>query len=210
VVRFPRGSGYGAEKLTEIYGSTTLGANNELPARGEVLPIGKGRVVKKGEAGKAYRATILSIGTRLVDSVMAARAIEAKHPDVAVTVADARFMKPLDEDLIRTLANESDVLVTVEEGSKGGFGDHVLHFLAKEGLLDRGTLRARTMVIPDIWIEAGPIKDQYDIAGLNEPHIVAKVEELVKSIRDYRPSRVIDMQASTTTRQSPSVSAGKL
>jgi 1-deoxy-D-xylulose-5-phosphate synthase len=210
VVRFPRGSGYGAEKLTEIYGSTALGPNNELPARGEVLPIGKGRVVKKGEAGKAYRATILSIGTRLVDSVMAARAIEAKYPDVAVTVADARFMKPLDEDLIRSLANESDVLVTVEEGSKGGFGDHVLHFLAQDGLLDRGTLRARTMVIPDIWIEAGPIKDQYDIAGLNEPHIAAKVEELVKSIRDYRPSRVIDMQASTTTRQSPSVSAGKL
>lgn len=208
-VRFPRGSAYGTEKLKEIYGSTALGPNNELPARGEVLPIGKGRIVKKGEAGKAYRATILSIGTRLVDSVMAARAIEAKHPDVAVTVADARFMKPLDEDLIRTLANESDVLVTVEEGSKGGFGDHVLHFLTQEGLLDRGTLRARTMVIPDIWIEAGPIKDQYDIAGLNEPHIIAKVEELVKSIRDYRPSRVIDMQASTTTRQSSTVSAGK-
>ena len=141
------------------------GANNELPARGEVLPIGKGRIVKKvhthtghthwththasdppsnpllttlflyytsppyssliphppyssltphppcfsccqGESGKAYRAAILSIGTRLVDSVMAARALEARYPDLAVTVADARFMKPLDEELIRSLANE--------------------------------------------------------------------------------------------------------
>ena len=204
VVRFPRGSGYGYEKLVDTYGSTTLGSNNELPARGEVLPIGKGRVVKKGASGKAYRAAILSIGTRLVDAVAAAKAVEAKYPDVAVTVADARFMKPLDEDLLRELANESDVLVTVEEGSKGGFGDHVLHFLSDEGLLDRGTLRARTMVIPDGWIEAGTIMEQYDIAGLNEPHIAAKIEDLVKSIRNYRPSRVIDVQAAASSRVSSS------
>jgi 1-deoxy-D-xylulose-5-phosphate synthase len=133
----------------------------------------------------------------LVDSVLAARAIEAKYPDVAVTVADARFMKPLDEEMIRKLAIESDVMVTVEEGSKGGFGDHVLHFLSEDGLLDRGTLRVRTMVIPDIWIEAGPIKDQLDIAQLNEPHIAEKLESMIQSIRDYRPKRVIDVKAET-------------
>ena len=104
-------------------------------------------------------------------------------------------MKPLDEEMIRTLANESDVLVTVEEGSKGGFGDHVLHFLAAEGLLDRGTLRIRNMFIPDIWIEHGTIKEQLDIAELNEPHIVEKVQELIQGIRDYRPSRIIDIKA---------------
>ena len=80
--------------------------------------------------------------------------------DLAVTVADARFMKPLDKDLIRSLAIESDVLVTVEEGSVGGFGSHVLQFLTDDGLLDNGTLRVRSMVIPDIWIEQGPQKDQ--------------------------------------------------
>lgn len=119
---------------------------------------------------------------------MAARAVESRYPDVAVTVADARFMKPLDEDMVRRLAHESDVLVTVEEGSKGGFGDHVMNFLSNEGILDTGNLKVRTMVIPDIWIEQGPIPDQYDIAGLNEPHIAAKVESLIHGIRNHRNS----------------------
>lgn len=83
-------------------------------------------------------------------------------------------MKPLDTDLVQQLATSHDVLVTVEEGSRGGFGDAVLNYISSEGLLDNGGLRVRTMVIPDIWIEQGPQKDQYDIAELNEPHIVAK------------------------------------
>lgn len=112
--------------------------------------------------------------------------IEQKHGDVSVTVADARFMKPLDEELIRKLAIESDVLLTIEEGSVGGFGSHVLQFLTNEGLLDNGTLKARSMVIPDVWIEAGSQKEQYDIAQLNDVHIVEKVESVVSSMRDYR------------------------
>ena len=92
--------------------------------------------------------------------MLAARALEAQHTDLSVTVADARFMKPLDEGLITALARNSDVLVTVEEGSKGGFGDAVMSLLSEAGLLDGGSLRARTMVIPEIWIEAGPQKDQ--------------------------------------------------
>jgi len=187
-VRFPRGSGYGREKLIDVLGSTTLGVNNEMPARGTVLEIGKGRIVKQGEASKPYKATILSIGTRMIEAVMAARAIESRHPDVAVTVADARFMKPLDKDMILKLAQETDILVTVEEGSKGGFGDAVMDFLSNEGILDTGKLKYRTMVIPDIWIEQGPIPDQYDIAGLNEPHIAAKVEHLIHGIREHRDS----------------------
>ena len=83
-------------------------------------------------------------------------------------------MKPLDTELVKLLATTHDVLVTIEEGSRGGFGDAVLGFVSEEGLLDTGGLVARTMVIPDMWIEQGPQQDQYDIAELNEPHIVAK------------------------------------
>ena len=184
VLRFPRGNGYGAETLKNLFGTELT--NGELPTRGTPIPIGKGRVVKKGESGKAYKATILSIGTRLADSVLAARSIEAQYPDVSVVVADARFMKPLDADLIRTLASQSDVLVTVEEGSIGGFGSHVQQFLTDEAFLDNGSLKMRSMVIPDIWIEQGPQKDQYDIAGLNEPHITAKVESVINSMRQYK------------------------
>lgn len=121
----------------------------------------------------------------MIESVHAARALERKYQDLSVTVADARFMKPLDVDMIKSLALSSDILVTIEEGSKGGFGDSVMNFLSNEGLLDNGKLRARTMVIPDMWIEQGPIPDQYDIAGLNEPHIIVKVEELVHGIREH-------------------------
>jgi 1-deoxy-D-xylulose-5-phosphate synthase len=197
VVRYPRGSGYGAEMLLDLFG-TDIGPGGELPHRGTVLPIGKGRIVKTGSPDKKYKASILSIGTRLAESVIAARALEAANPDIAVAVADARFMKPLDEELVRSLAVNSDVLVTVEEGSKGGFGDAVLHFLTEDGLMDNGALKVRTMVIPDIWIEAGPQTDQYDIAQLNAPHIQAKVEALVDVMRNYRPKSVIDVKAETT------------
>jgi len=191
-VRYPRASGYGAEKLKNLIGTNDLGANNELPARGKVLPIGKGRIVKTGPSGKTYRVAIVSIGTRLIESVMAAKALEEKNGDVSVTVADARFMKPLDEELLRKLATESDILLTIEEGSIGGFGSQVLQFLTDDGLLDNGTVKVRSMVIPDIWIEAGPQKDQYDIAQLNEPHIISKITSLLDQIRNYKPRKVID------------------
>jgi len=196
-LRYPRGNGYGAEVLRDVLGTELV--NGELPARGRVLPVGKGRVVKQGATDRALQATILSIGTRLVDAVLAARKLEAANPDLSVTVADARFMKPLDEQLIRELAAKSDVLVTVEEGSKGGFGDAVLHFLAEAGLLDTGALRARTMVIPEMWIEAGPQVDQYDIAGLNEPHIIAKVQSLVQTCRSERELRLLRAPPTTAS-----------
>eukprot|EP00981_Chlorochromonas_danica_P002602 scaffold504_cov189-Ochromonas_danica.AAC.37 len=185
-MRFPRGSGYGDEVLRDIYGGDSGYVQGDLPARGKILPIGKGRIVKKGLSGKKYRATLLSIGTRLVDAVRAARALEARHPDLSVIVADARFMKPLDETLIRDLALMSHIMVTVEEGSKGGFGAHVGDFLSNEGLLDQGTLRYRSMYIPDIWIEAGTQQEQYDIAQLNEQHIVEKLDQIYNGIKNYR------------------------
>lgn len=180
VVRYPRANAYGSEILRDV-----LGVEGEIPVRGTALPIGKGRIVKQGVTGpgRIYRTCILSIGTRLIDSVLAARRLEAEYPDTSVTVADARFMKPLDEELVGSLADSHDILVTIEEGSKGGFGDYVLHHLASTGVLDTGRLRVRTMVIPDIWIEQGPQKDQYDIAGLNEPQIVDKVAGLVQGLR---------------------------
>lgn len=88
--------------------------------------------------------------------------------------------------MLRTLALESDVMLTIEEGSIGGFGSHVQNFLLNDGLLDNGTLKLRSMVIPDEWIEAGPQRDQYDIAKLNQPHIVEKIEQIVDSIKNYR------------------------
>jgi 1-deoxy-D-xylulose-5-phosphate synthase len=203
VVRYPRASGYGPEILRDLFDSSvTIDASNPsndnyLPARGHALPIGKGRIVKKGgnlESGgdptngrsSPYRISIVSIGSRLAESVLAARQLEEQYPYMSVTVADARFMKPLDTDMLRELASASDVMLTIEEGSIGGFGSHVQQFLSEEGLLDRGTVRLRSMVIPDTWIEAGPQKDQYDIANLNQPHIVHKIEDLVRNIRSYR------------------------
>jgi len=149
--RYPRGEGVGIE----------------LPERGHVLPIGKGRVIREGN-----RVAILSLGTRLAEAVKAADDLAARG--LSTTVADARFMKPLDEDLVSRLAREHEVLLTVEEGSVGGFGSQVLHFLAHSGALDRG-LKVRPMVLPDVFLEhEAPLK-QYDMAGLNAPHIVATV-----------------------------------
>lgn len=211
VVRYPRSNAYGPEKLKDLFNTDML-PSGELPARGTALPIGKGRIIKHGDiSSKKYRACILSIGTRLADSVLAARAIELKHDDIAVTVADARFMKPLDEEMIKQLAINNDILITIEEGSKGGFGDAVLHYLSNTGILDSSGVRVRTMVIPDVWIEAGPQKDQYDIAGLNESHIIAKVEQVLQSIRQHeQPRRIIDVSSSSSSASSPSTTSAIL
>ena len=137
-LRYPRGDGIGID----------------LPERGEVLPIGKGRVLREG--GKV---ALLSLGTRLAECLKAADDLAARG--LPATVADARFAKPLDQELIRRLAREHALLVTVEEGSIGGFSSQVLHFLAQEGLLDGG-LKVRPMVLPDRFLDHDTQDRQYD------------------------------------------------
>ena len=149
--RYPRGEGVGVE----------------LPERGTVLPIGKGRIIRQGS-----QVAILSLGTRLAESLKAADDLAARG--LSTTVADARFMKPLDEELISQLARDHEVLITVEEGSIGGFGSHVLNFLALSGGLDRG-LKVRPLTLPDHFIEQENPTVQYDEAGLNAPQIVEAV-----------------------------------
>ena len=151
VFRYPRGEGVGVE----------------LPERGQVMPIGKGRIVREGS-----RIAILSLGTRLQESLRAAEELSSRG--LSTTVADARFMKPLDEELIADLASRHEVLVTVEEGSIGGFGSHVLNFLALSGRLDNG-LKVRPLTLPDHFIEHESPQVQYDEAGLNAPQIVQTV-----------------------------------
>ena len=148
-VRYPRGEGVGVE----------------LPPKGVPLAIGKGRILREGSV-----VALLSLGTRLAECLKAAEDLAARG--LSTTVADARFAKPLDEDLIRRLALQHEVLITIEEGSIGGFGAHVLHFLATQGLLDQG-LKVRPMLLPDIFIEHDSPQKMYDQAGLNAPHIVA-------------------------------------
>ena len=150
-LRYPRGDGVGLE----------------LPERGQVLPIGKGRVLREG--GKV---ALLSLGTRLAEALKAADELAARG--LPATVADARFAKPLDEELIRRLCKDHDLLVTIEEGSVGGFSSLVLHFLAGAGLLDGG-LKVRPMVLPDRFIDHDTQDRQYDDAGLNARHIVDTV-----------------------------------
>src|SRR5487761_1502801 len=146
-LRYPRGEGVGVA----------------LPAQGEVLPIGKGRIVRQGTS-----IAILSLGTRLQEALKAAD--ELGHLGLSPTVADARFAKPIDTDLIERLAREHEVLITVEEAAIGGFGSQVLHHLAHAGLLDQG-LKVRPLVLPDRFIDhESPVK-QYDEAGLNARHI---------------------------------------
>ncbi|MCU0889458.1 MAG: 1-deoxy-D-xylulose-5-phosphate synthase [Rubritepida sp.] len=149
-VRYPRGEGLGVEAL---------------PARGTVLPIGKGRVLRQGS-----NIAILSYGARLPECLKAAD--ELATFGLSCTVADARFAKPLDTALVEQLARHHEVLITIEEGSVNGFGGLVMHHLALKGLLDQG-LRFRPMTLPDIWIDHESPKKQYDLAGLNAPHIVA-------------------------------------
>ncbi|MDZ7909953.1 MAG: 1-deoxy-D-xylulose-5-phosphate synthase [Gemmobacter sp.] len=151
--RFPRGDGVGVE----------------LPERGTPLQIGRGRVVREGS-----RVAILSFGTRLAEVLVAAEALAARG--IACTVADARFAKPLDRDLILQLARHHEALITVEEGAVGGFGSYVAQLLADEGVFDRG-LRFRSMVLPDTFIDQASPEAMYALAGMNAPQIEAKVLE---------------------------------
>jgi 1-deoxy-D-xylulose-5-phosphate synthase len=147
-VRYPRGEGVGIE----------------LPAKGTPLEIGKGRIVREGS-----KVAILSFGTRLQEALKAADDLAARG--LSTTVADARFCKPLDEDVIRRLAANHEVLITIEEGAIGGFAAHVMQFMAKAGLFDRGC-KFRPMTLPDIFIDHDAPQKQYDVAGLNAPQIV--------------------------------------
>jgi 1-deoxy-D-xylulose-5-phosphate synthase len=138
-----------------------------MPERGELLEIGKGRIVREGGGPIA----ILSFGARLQECLKAADELTARG--LSTTVADARFAKPLDEELIRRLAVEHEVLITIEEGSIGGFAAHVQHFLLQAGLLDRGQLRLRSMFLPDRFIDHGTPAGMYEEAELNAKHIAA-------------------------------------
>jgi 1-deoxy-D-xylulose-5-phosphate synthase len=160
--RFPRGEGTGVA----------------LPARGEILPIGRGRIMIEGED-----VAILSLGARLETALVAAERLA--DSGIGVTVADARFAKPIDQDLVRQLARNHAMLVTIEEGSAGGFGAHVLHFLANEGLLRPG-LEIRTMTLPDVFQDHDDPAKQYAAAGLDADSIVALVAaRIVKRARKH-------------------------
>ena len=157
--RFPRGEGEGVE----------------IPENAAPLEIGKGRMIRQGA-----QVAILSFGTRLSEVTKACEALAAKG--ITPTVADARFAKPLDRDLILQLAADHDALITVEEGAVGGFGSHVAQLLADEGVFDHG-LRFRSMVLPDIFIDQASPKAMYDVAGMNADQIEAKVLEVMGVVK---------------------------
>ncbi len=152
-IRYPRGEGVGVD----------------LPDKGEVLEIGRGRIVRHGKT-----VAILSLGGRLAESLKAADELSARG--ISVTVADARFAKPLDRELITDLARSHEVLITIEEGSPGGFGAHVLQFMSGAGLLD-GVVRVRVMTLPDRMIDQDCPAQQYRAVGLTAPHIVEIAQE---------------------------------
>ena len=147
-IRYPRGEGTGVAR----------------PAEGVPLPIGKGRMIREGSS-----IAILSFGARLPEVLLAAEKLSAYG--LSPTIADARFAKPLDTDLIAKLAREHEVLITIEEGAAGGFGSHVMQFLAWEGLLDKG-LKMRPMVLPDVFLDQDTPERQYAQAGLDADGIV--------------------------------------
>jgi 1-deoxy-D-xylulose-5-phosphate synthase len=153
--RFPRGEGVGVE----------------MPADPEVLEIGKGRMIRAGA-----RVAILSFGTRLQEVEAACEMLAAKG--ITPTIADARFAKPLDRDMILALAADHEALITVEEGAIGGFGSHVAQLLAEEGVFDHG-LKFRSMVLPDTFIDQSSPRDMYAMAGLNADDIAAKVLDVL-------------------------------
>ncbi len=155
--RYPRGNGIGVE----------------LPSIKEILEIGKGRIIKEGK-----KVALINFGTRLEECKKASEELLKKGIDC--TIIDARFAKPLDEKLIIEVASNHEVLITIEEGSIGGFGSHVMQFLSDRGVFDRG-LKFRSMILPDIFIDQDTPEKMYETAGLNSSSIVNKVEETLNS-----------------------------
>jgi 1-deoxy-D-xylulose-5-phosphate synthase len=152
--RYPRGNGYGVE----------------LPSIKETIEIGKARIIQEGK-----QVCLLSLGTRLEECKIAAN--ELKNKGISTTIIDARFAKPLDEQLILKSAENHEVLITIEEGSIGGFGSHVANLLAENGIFDKG-LKFRSMILPDVFIDQDTPEKMYDVAGLNAKHIAQKVLEV--------------------------------
>jgi len=155
--RYPRGNGIGVA----------------LPEISEVLEIGKGKIIKEGK-----KVAILSFGTRLQESLKAASLLDAKG--ISTTVADARFAKPLDQKLIIDLCLNHEVLITIEEGSIGGFGSHVLQLLSERGIIEKG-LKIRSMILPDQFIDQDTPENMYRAAGLDAKSIEQKVIDVLKS-----------------------------
>ena len=149
--RYPRGNGIGIE----------------LPSIDEKLKIGKGRVVQEGT-----NVCILSLGTRLEECKIAAK--ELKNKGISTSIVDARFAKPLDEELIIRCAREHEMMITIEEGSIGGFGSHVANLLAEKGIFDKG-LKFRSLMLPDVFIDQDTPEKMYDVAGLNAKQITEKI-----------------------------------
>jgi 1-deoxy-D-xylulose-5-phosphate synthase len=164
-LRYPRGEGVGVD----------------LPKQGEVLPIGKGRVVREGS-----RIAILSFGTRLGEALKAAEELAARG--LSTTVADARFAKPLDRELILKLAATHKLLITIEEGAAGGFGAHVLTLLSDAGALEHG-LKVRTMTLPDKFQDHDKPERMYAAAGLDAKGIVAKAIAALGDVERLASSR---------------------
>ncbi|MDB4023236.1 1-deoxy-D-xylulose-5-phosphate synthase, partial [Pelagibacteraceae bacterium] len=152
--RYPRGNGIGIE----------------LPFTDEKLKIGKGRVVQEGT-----NVCILSLGTRLEECKIAAK--ELKNKGISTTIVDARFAKPLDEELIIRCAREHKMMITIEEGSIGGFGSHVANLLAEKGIFDKG-LKFRSLMLPDVFIDQDTPEKMYDVAGLNAKQITEKILDI--------------------------------
>jgi 1-deoxy-D-xylulose-5-phosphate synthase len=163
-VRYPRGEGRGVE----------------MPEVGIPLEIGKGRIVREGS-----KVALLSFGTRLAECEKAADELAAHG--LSTTIADARFMKPLDTDMILKLARDHEILLTVEEGSIGGFGSHVMQLLADNGMLDGG-LRMRSLVLPDMFQDHDTPAAMYAQAGLDSKGIVKKVFETLG--KDFKAETV--------------------
>ena len=155
--RYPRGHGIGIE----------------LPSINKVLEIGKGRIIKEGK-----KAAILNFGTRLEECKKASDILLKKG--INITIIDARFAKPLDEKLIIEAANSHEALITIEEGSVGGFGSHVMQFLSDRGIFDRG-LKFRSMILPDSFIDQDTPEKMYQKAGLDSLSIVEKIQDALNS-----------------------------
>ena len=152
--RYPRGNGIGLE----------------LPSINETIEIGKGRLIQEGT-----KLCILNFGARLEECKSAAKQLDAKG--ISTTIVDARFSKPLDQNLILRCAREHEMILTIEEGSIGGFGSHVSHLLAEKNFFDKG-LKFRSMTLPDRFIDQDSPEKMYDHAGLNAKHIVNKIEQV--------------------------------
>ena len=156
-IRYPRGTGVGLE----------------LPSIDEKIEIGKGRIIQEGK-----QVCILSLGTRLEECKIASE--ELKNKGISTSIIDARFAKPLDKELIIRCARNHELMITIEEGSIGGFGSHVKNLLAENGIFDKG-LKFRSMTLPDIFIEQDDPKKMYDIAGLNASQISKKILDILFS-----------------------------